>query len=348
MNTNLFYFKELNSIGGIETFFYQLGKKYGKNYDITVMYRTGDSKQVRRLSDYVRVKKYREGETVHCKRAFLCFNVDIIEHIEAEEYYQMLHGVYTQIGVYPDRHEKITKRVSVSGAVRDAYRDYIGDDSIVCYNPFTPEKPRKALRLISATRLTREKGYNRMVTLSEALDKAGTPYIWDVYTDTHNRFDTPNISFHPPRLDIINYIAASDYFVQLSDTEGYCYSIVEALSVGTPVIVTDIPVAKEIGVKDGENAIVLPLDMHDIPLDRIEKGLKRFKYTAPEDHWDELLLPVAPDYEEQLKGEVVVRSKKVFYDLERQIRVEPKEEWRCTKARAELLEDLGLVDMVEG
>ena len=33
MNDNVFYFRDLNIIGGIETFFYQLGKKYGKGYE---------------------------------------------------------------------------------------------------------------------------------------------------------------------------------------------------------------------------------------------------------------------------------------------------------------------------
>ena len=34
MYVNVFYFKNINSIGGIETFFWQLGKKYGKDFDI--------------------------------------------------------------------------------------------------------------------------------------------------------------------------------------------------------------------------------------------------------------------------------------------------------------------------
>ena len=54
---NVFYFHTLNVIGGIETFFYQLGKKYGKDFNITVFYRDGDAEQVKRLSQYVRMKR---------------------------------------------------------------------------------------------------------------------------------------------------------------------------------------------------------------------------------------------------------------------------------------------------
>ena len=56
--TNVFYFDQINSIGGIETFFYQLGKKYGKDYDITLFYKSGDSAKVRQLSQFIRVKKF--------------------------------------------------------------------------------------------------------------------------------------------------------------------------------------------------------------------------------------------------------------------------------------------------
>ena len=54
MNSNIFYFHTLNSIGGIESFFYQLGKKYGKDFDITVYYHSADLAQVERLSQFVK------------------------------------------------------------------------------------------------------------------------------------------------------------------------------------------------------------------------------------------------------------------------------------------------------
>lgn len=345
MNTNLFYFHTLNSIGGVETFFYQLAKKYGKTHDITIMYTNGDPAQVKRLSEYVRVKRW-NGERVKCKRCFVAFNAKFLDNVDADEYVQMLHGDYKSLGVIPDRHEKVQRYVAVSEVVRSAYEDITGDNATVSYNPFTPEKTKKALRLISATRLTPDKGWNRMLQLAKALEDADIPYMWDIYSDTHKNIDNPNICIHSPRLDIAPYIAASDYFVQLSDAEGYCYSIVESLSIGTPVIVTDIRVLPEIGVMNGVNGFVLPLDMSEIPVEKIYKGLKKFKYTPLEDKWDELLLPIPPDYEEQMKQIVTVRCKHVFLDLERNVKAEYAEEWDCTRKRAEALFDLGLVDIV--
>lgn len=347
MNTNLFYFNTLNSIGGIETFFWQLAKKYGKDYDITILYRRGDPDQIKRLSELVRVKKYKEGETVHCKRAFCAFNTDILDHIEAEEYYQMLHGDYKKLGVCPMKHDKLQEYVACSNIVRDAYADVTGKVAQVSYNPFTPEKPKKVLRLVSATRLTPDKGLRRMEQLANALDGAGIPYTWDVYTDSPRVVSNPSIVLRGPRLDIINFIADADYYAQLSDAEGYCYSVVEALSVGTPVIVTDFDVIHEIGVENGKNGWVLPMNMENLPIAEIYKGLKKFKYTAPEDRWGELLLSVPPDYEEQMAKIVKVRCKRIYLDIEMNRRVEAGEEWEIPYKRAEMLEDLNLVDIIE-
>lgn len=345
--TNVFYFDQINSIGGIETFFYQLGKKYGKDYDITLFYRTGDAKQVQRLSQYIRVRKYRDGQTIRCKRAFVTFHSDILNYIEADEYYQMLHGDYTAMQIYPNDHAKIGQRIAVSELVHDSYRNAKGIDSIVCYNPYTPEKPNKVLRLISATRLTPEKGWPRMEQLAYELEQAGVKFVWTVYTDTNKTVTSQNIIIRQPRLDIIDFIADADYFVQLSNCEGYCYSVVEALSVGTPVIVTDFPVAKEIGVVNGKNGWILPMDMKNLPIEEISKGLKKFKYEPLQDHWGDLLVKSDPTYEEEANEIVKVRSVRYYFDLKLNCYVNYGDVWECTRRRAEHLADLGLVEILE-
>ena len=347
MNTNLFYFKQLNSIGGIETFFYNLAQKYGKDFDITILYKEGNKKQVERLSKLVRMRKYKDGERVRCKRAFCAFNTDILDYIDADEYYQVLHGDYRALGVLPMSHQKLQKYVACSQVVSDAYADITGEVAEVAYNPVVVQKPKRAIRLISATRLTPDKGWNRMLQLAKALDEAGVPYQWDIYTDARQQIDNPNMTLHSPRLDIINYIAAADYFVQLSDAEGYCYSVVESLCAGTPVIVTDFKVAHEIGVVNGKNGWILPMDMSNLPIEDICKGVKKFKYTPLEDRWGEYLLPIPPTYEEEMNQIVKVRCKHIYFDLEFKRQIEAGEEWECTRRRADYLEDLNLVEVLE-
>ena len=342
---NCFYFHTINSIGGIETFFWQLGKKYGKKFDITLFYRKGDAEQIRRLSQFIRVRKYKDGQKIRCQRMFTCFNTDILDYIEADECYQMLHGDYVSIGYFPDQHPSIQKYISVSETVRDAYQKGKGEDSIVSYNPYTPIKPQKVLNLISATRLTPDKGCERMEILAKALEDAGVKFIWTVYTDTNRAVTSPNIVLRKPRLDIVDFIANADYLVQLSNAEGYCYSVVESLSVGTPVIVTDFKVVHEIGVTNGVNGFILPMDMTDIPVDAIKKGVKKFKYTPPEDSWDKLLAKGTTD-DEGLPKVATVRAVKFFFDMERNEMTGVGTEWECDRTRANYLEDLGLVEVV--
>ena len=47
--TNIFYVPHFNIIGGIETYCYELAKKYGQ-YDITVVYKSGYQEQIQTLS----------------------------------------------------------------------------------------------------------------------------------------------------------------------------------------------------------------------------------------------------------------------------------------------------------
>ena len=346
MNTNLFYFNTINNIGGVETFFWNLARKYGKTFDITILYRNGDPAQVRRLSDYVRTRRYREGEIVKCKRCFTAFNCDLLDFIEAEEYYQILHGDYRSLGVIPDRHPKIQHFIAVSDVVKQAYQDITGEIPETCHNPVIIDKPKKVLRLVSATRLTPDKGWNRMEGLAKILEDSGIPFVWDVYTNQSKAVTSHNIMLHESRLDILDYIAGADYYVQLSDGEGYCYSVVESLSVGTPVIVTDFPVAREIGVVDGVNGFILPMDMSKVPVRAIYKGLKKFEYKPLDDDWQKFLIPCPPDWEEEMKQLVTVRCKKVYWDIEQNRMVSFGEEWQVTRKRAEALWDAGVAEEI--
>jgi len=286
---NCFYFLKINSIGGIESFFYYLAKKY-KDWDITIYYKIGDAKQIKRLKKYVRVKKYNDGDKIVCDRMFFNFNLEIIDNVEAKEYIQIAHGDYKAMGIKPNLHPKITKYLGVSQLVCDTYKEVTGHNTELVYNPIEVEKPKKVLNLISATRLTREKGKNRMIKLMQLLDEAKIPYIWTIFTDDVNAIDHPNVAYMKPRLDIIDYIANADYLVQLSDNEGYCYSVVESLCVGTPVIVTECPVFKELGVVNGKNGWVCGFDMANIDVNKIYKGLSKFEYKPKESNWDKFLL----------------------------------------------------------
>ena len=144
------------------------------------------------------------------------------------------------------------------------------------------------LHLISATRLTKEKGLARMQKLASMLDNAKIDYEWVVFTNKQRQFIGNKVVYNDPKLDIIEEIAKADYLVQLSDCESYCYSVVESLMVGTKVIATDLPVFKELGLNK-ENAIICDLDMKNVNVNDITKEYKKFTYRPPKDNWGKYL-----------------------------------------------------------
>jgi len=344
---NCFYFYHINSIGGIESFFYYLAKRY-KDWDITIYYRTGDPEQIKRLKKYVRVKRY-NGEKIKCDKMFFNFNLDIIDNVEAKEYIQIAHGDYKAMGIKPNTHPKLTKYLGVSKQVCDTYEEVTGHKTELVYNPIEVPKPQKVLNLISATRLTKEKGKARMEKLAKLLDDAGIPYIWTVFTNDIQAINNPNIAYMKPRLDIIDYIANADYLVQLSDNEGYCYSVIESLCVGTPVIVTKCPVFEELGVENGKNGFIIDFDMSNVPIQDIYKGVPKFTYKPKESNWDRFLAKGKSTYEEEKQMKVKVRAKINFNDMDNDgvLREKDVSEWICDRERAEFLASKNAIEIIE-
>lgn len=346
MIKNLFYFTNINSIGGVETFYWYLAQKY-KDWDIAIVYKTGDQDQINRLRKLVRVIKF-DGQRFQCERAFFNYTIDIIDYVDAKEYIQIIHGDYKSFNITPASNSKITRWIGVSQLVCDTFEEVTGHKVEKVYNPIMVREPRKVLNLISATRLTREKGKDRMVTLGNALDKANIPYTWTIYTDDMEMIRNPNIIYRKPRLDIIDYIASADYLVQLSSTEGYCFSVVEALTVGTPVIVTECPVFEEIGVVSGKNGFVLPFDMSIIPIPEIVKGLPAFKYTPKADTWDKVLAKGESQYQKDMLKQVQIVITKPYYDLQLDRKCEINDVITVNKVRADYIIESGYARMRNG
>lgn len=159
---NVFYFHYINAIGGVESYFYYLAKKY-KDRDITIFFSSGSREQIKRLRQFVRVKQYK-GEKIICNNIFFNYNIDIIDSVEAKNYYQVIHADYEALGKKPITHPKL-KYIGVSQLVCDSFKRLTGFDIELMYNPFVIDKPKRILKLISATRLTHEKGLERMIKL---------------------------------------------------------------------------------------------------------------------------------------------------------------------------------------
>lgn len=337
--SNAYYFRHLNAIGGIESHLMYIGRKYGKKYDITVFYQTGDSEQITRLNKLVRCVQFDNSDFVECNVLFCCFNREILKRCKAKKKYIVLHGDYLdmvergQLGRNALPIENV-EYLGVSKLVSENWEKLTGIKCENVYEPVVLEKVDKPLMLLSATRLSSEKGWERMKKLCDVLNENKINFQWFIYTDTQ-KDPCENMVFLKPRLDITDKMGGYSAFVQLSDNEGFCLSVIESLMRGTPVIATDLPVLKELGLNEG-NSIILPFDMSEIPIEKIRNihNLK-FDYKPPKDLWGNFF-----DTEIIGREEIKVRATDAFrvkglVDTQLERIPQKGEEWTVTYQRYE-------------
>ena len=356
---NLYYFKRICAIGGTEQFLYELAKKYHK-YDLTIMYDECDFSQLMRLRRLVRCIRRERGRTYYAKKAFYNFNVDAIDQVEAEEHIFVCHAIYQELGYKPPiDHPKITKIIGVSKYAKEQIElqekmQNVDKPVEYCYNPLTLEPAKKVMRLVSACRLEdRTKGGERTIKLIRALDdycdKTGNHYLWLLFTNSMpNMVESPNVVVMKPRADVRDYIADSDWLVQVSNNmETYCYSINEALGYGVRVIRTPLTVTKELKIpKQAE--LVLDWDCENIDevVENIFKPKQDFSYKPPKDGWKGLLANEPSIY--TFNGEkVLIKPIRTYYDLELNRHVSTWTDcWEVSEERARSLVRQGLVRVV--
>lgn len=337
---NAFFVNDFNVIGGVESWMYYLARKY-RDRDIVVFYKTGHPDQIERLRKYVEVRKYDPGEEIRCRRAYYNYACLGIDTTKAEEYIYCIHADYVRQNIPFKRHEQLNRFIAVSRTAQESFYQKYGIESEIVHNPVVAEQQRKVLHLISATRLTREKGYDRMVVLANKLKRAGIPYIWTVFTN-QKEIDQTLFCRKEPTLDIMPYISDADFLVQLSDSEASCYSVREALILKTPVIVTNIPTFTEMGVKDGENGFLLELDMSNVDVTEIYN--RRLDFVPPKgilkDEWSSVLGRAKGMYDPNRDVEIVILRD--YIDIMEGRRVKKGEKLTAPYIRGQMLQDKGL------
>ena len=373
MYSNIFYFRKINAIGGTEQFLYEIAKKYNKN-DITVIYDEGNPKQIKRLSQLVRCIKRKPGVIYKCKKAFLNFNIEILNQLESTENYYafVFHANFEELEGYepPIQNPKLNHFIAVSKFAAEKGNEWLEkagreERCEVCYNPLQLEKPKKVVRLLSACRLDdKVKGGERTQRLLDALDRYAEEhdrqYIWTIFTNikrvisAYEQYDmkdlikSKNVVLLEPRIDIRSYIADSDIILQLSnDMETYCYTINEALGYGKTIVTTPLSILKELPITDNEH-IVLNWDcsnVDEVAKEIFEKKVKPFTYEPPEDTWDNLLVKSKSTYKNNnIKVQCIVQSDThKYYDDELKRDVYNGEIYEIPEWRADYLEGVGVI-----
>lgn len=283
---------DIQGAGGIETWLYNVAVKYGKTHDITVYYGSADSAQLDRLLHLVKCVEY-TGQDIELDTAIWCYDFLGYETVKAGRTVHVVHADY-RYGYNLDLGQKYVPEIdeiyAVSKRAAESAEKMFNEKVEVIYNLVLPEVEKRPIKLISATRLSTEKGLDRMKMLANQLDGMGVDYEWDIYTPTRNIENiSSKVTLKEPIMDMHPLIKEADFLVQLSDTESFGYSIVEAMVLGTKLVVTDLPVLKELGVNDN-NAIIVPLVEANYRM-VVDKIVARGPYVPPYSDTDKLLGP---------------------------------------------------------
>lgn len=264
---------------------------------MVIYYDDADPKQLLRLSKYVDCIKHIQGKKIECEKAFLNFNIDAIDDIICDDITFVCHAIFNEIGYRPPQNERIKKVIAVSDYAAREVKQYFDVPIEYSYNPISMETYDKPLILCSAFRMNdATKGGNRVRTLIEHLDKycerTNKHYLYLIFTDKLQiPVESKNVAIMPPRTDVRAYFQLCDWGITLSNNmETYCYTNVEFLMSGVPIVTTPLTVADELKM-DSSMRLIIDWDMSNVDdiIEQMFTKKMKFTYSPPNDRWNELL-----------------------------------------------------------
>ena len=293
MKTLVMYIDNSIFINGISTWLINFCSEFHNEYLITIITDEVNPRFRNEVANYANCIKMNRNKVYTCN--ILIDHYDFKptpENINADDKYILLHCDYGSFTGEKLKHVKLDpneKYRSVSELAAKNIRKQFGVRCLAIEGLFMPKpKKKRVYKFITPSRPLKEKGIERVFRLAYLFKQHEIEFQWLLFFDK----DIHTAHFKAPFPEIINcgaiphdllmqYIADSDYLVQLSDNEGFCCSVHEALLMGTPVITTDIPIFD--CVKDGYNGYKLPLDMKNIDVRKIINNIPNdFEYESKE------------------------------------------------------------------
>ncbi len=131
-----------------------------------------------------------------------------------------------------------------------------------------------------------------MLQMEKLLLASGITFEWDCFGNTSTAYAKKvvplfqKVSFRGVTGNPLEVVRQYDYLVQLSDTEGFPYSIYEAMQQKVPVIATDFPSIHEM-IIDGENGYILDMDLSNFDSDKLQSVpvIDNFTEKSTEQDW---------------------------------------------------------------
>lgn len=335
-------------VGGITTFIYNWCQNMKDRYKILVLYDRFDEKALERLKKIVPTMKNDINTVIQCDTIILNRLTDKMPpNLIYTRSIQMCHAnIQPNYRIPQDRDFLVNvSKISKESWGKQAERGIV-------INNMSWQDAQKCLILVSATRInSADKGYNdsRIIKLAQMLNEAEIPFVWLSFSDQPLQNPPKNVINMDARMNVQDYIARADYLVQLSDTESFCYSIIEALTNGVPVITTPLEVLPEIGVIDGINGHIIPFDMefNVEKLLNIPKFIFNFDNESRIKQWEKLLKAKPP--KRKLPGnQAKIQVLYPYKDTTLNTFFNSGQEYVIPKERAEKALEAGYVKIIGG
>ena len=282
----------ISALGGIETYVYELVKKY-KDLDIAIVSKKCEQNQASRIRKYCKLYIH-TNEKIKCDVIVINYDQSILNYVnEDAKVYQAIHADYTNLNIYhgryPQPNERITAFLGITQYLCDNLQEKLKPNEIqLCYNPLTIDD-KKPIIIVSATRLHENKGADLMQKFINEMDRQNVYYLWFVLTGDKGALKGNNIIEIPPRLDIDKFLSFATYVCLCSKSEACSYTLNEALFRNIPILTTDLPYLKEIGYEDGINGYTINRDGSNIK-DIVKKiyNIPSFNFKRFEDNYENI------------------------------------------------------------
>lgn len=161
---------------------------------------------------------------------------------------------------------------------RDYYPKVVRNKSTIIPNPISETLPiatggERENRIVNFCRIAPQKNLRVLLEAFEIFSKTYNDYVLDIYGDAKEgdsykkeleeyakTLDSyPRIRFNPACMDVHQKVLNAKMFASSSDYEGLSNSMLEAMAIGVPVIVTDCANGGErMCIRNGENGIIVP------------------------------------------------------------------------------------------
>ena len=296
----IIYFSEIHVIGGIETWIYNLGKRY----EFSVLYDKADKKQLERLESIGVETIKNVGQEIECNTLFFMLWGNK-PNIKAKKRYLFIHGIYEnmkEVGDIPECDEIY----AVSKTASDSFYKTTGIKPKVIYNPVDIETKQEPLIIGVFSRLSSEKGKWRIKYIIDKLIEQNKEFLMLIFTDLPFDYSDSRVVFMKPTLNNIGWMKKCDYILNPSDKEAGSYTLQESLKLGIPLIVTKLGILEEFGINKS-NSKILDMDMSNLDIDDL--------WNIPKFKWNE---PISKEWEDIMKKKVFrekYAGQEIFNDI---------------------------------